>query len=176
MPAKIFLGMMLIGAVALTACLADVQQPAQVADAFPTIIVDTTAPSSTSTPATQSPTPKPGAEWDGEWLIHVAGNENEWDGTASFEVNGLEVTGSFDLYDPNQPGLHYTFIGEFTEGYLQASGSWQLIGPTLGGTDDFIWQLVPNRPFQFVGNLDTGKFAFCGWRAGSSRPSPCKWP
>jgi hypothetical protein len=173
MQAKVFI-IMMISAVGLSACLAGVLSPTQASDSLSTVTVGEVTAVITSAPApTQTASPKPGSEWEGEWQIHVAGNENEWDGKALFEVNGLEVTGAFDLYDPNVPGLHYTVVGDLAGDYLKASGSWQLIN---GGTGDFYWQLFPDKPDRFVGNLDTGKFAFCGWRAGSSRPSPCKTP
>jgi hypothetical protein len=173
MQAKVFI-IMMISAVGLSACLAGVLSPTQASDSLSTVTVGEVTAVITSAPVPiQTGLPKPGSEWKGEWQIHVAGNESEWDGIALFEVNGQEVTGTFYLYDPNVPGLHYTFIGRFDQGYLQVSGDWQLIS---GGTGGFIWQIAPNKPYQFVGNLDTGKFAFCGWRAGSSRPNPCKAP
>jgi len=130
----------------------------------------------TSTPQpSQTATPKPGLAWEGEWFIYVNGNQNEWDGTAEFQVNDDYISGTFSLYDPEVRRLNYTFTGKLEEAYSQASGDWQLIN---GGTGTFAGQLNPKKPYQFAGNLDSGKFtfAFCGWRAGSSRPDPCKWP
>jgi hypothetical protein len=66
--------------------------------------------------------------------------------------------------------------GSLGGGGQTASGTWVLVDPP-GGDGTFQWQIKSDNTNQFVGSSDNGLiYEFCGWRSGSSQPSPCVWP
>jgi hypothetical protein len=126
--------------------------------------------------ATQPPTPQPTAtatnttapfDWAGSWNVYV--DAGTWTGPGNFAVSGDAISGSFSLTG----GLNYTFTGTLNASHQVANGNWTLEG---GGSGSFSWQIKSGNLNQFVGNLSSGTYEFCGYRSGSSVPSPCEWP
>jgi hypothetical protein len=75
--------------------------------------------------------------------------------------------------------LYYSFSGSLDSAGLVVTGQWELYGSSsgyAGGSGPFSWRMSPEHTDQFTGNLEKGKFQFCGWRDGSKRPIPCEWP
>jgi hypothetical protein len=130
--------------------------------------------------ATQPPTPFPTAtatntaapyDWTGTWNIKADdGSGGVFTGSMSCSLSGSgeDVNCSGTL----NPGAYpYTFGGDLSDSHQSVSGS-------FGGTGSgaFAAQIKSGNLNQFVGNLESGGWAFCGWRTGSSEPSPCQWP
>jgi hypothetical protein len=126
--------------------------------------------------ATQPPTPfptstpTPSFNSAGTWNIKAVNGGSTWTGTMSCTVsaNGEDLNCSGTL---NPGALPYTFGGD-----LSANG--QTVSGSFGGSGsgDFDAMIKSGNLNQFVGNLDSGTWEFCGWRSGSSEPSPCLWP
>jgi len=106
-------------------------------------------------------------------MIYINGKEGEWDGSGIFSVAGETIRGEFAVYDPKLGSLYYVFSGTLDATGLIAEGEWEL---NRGGSGSYSWQLLVDNLDQFVGNLENGTYQFCGWRNGTERPSPCKWP
>lgn len=124
--------------------------------------------------ATQPPTPTatftptPSFDWEGSWNITVKNGGSTYTGSMSCNVSGNNINCTATL-DPG--ALPYTFTGTI-------NASMQNAGGTFGGTGSGDWdaQIKSGNMFQFIGNLDSGTWEFCGARSGSSLPSPCLWP
>lgn len=129
--------------------------------------------------ATQPPTPFPTAtatnttvpyDWSGNWNIKADDGVSTFTGSMSCTIsgNGEDVNCSGTL---NPGALPYTFGGDLSDNRQSVSGS-------FGGTGSGSWaaQIKSGNLNQFIGNLDAGTWAFCGWRSGASEPSPCEWP
>jgi len=124
--------------------------------------------------ATQPPTPTatftptPSFSWGGEWNITVKNAGSTYTGVMNFVVSGSSITGSTTL---NPGAFAYTFSGSI-------SASMQIAGGTYSGAGSGDWdaQIKSGNMNQFIGNLDSGTWEFCGARAGSSMPAPCLWP
>jgi hypothetical protein len=115
---------------------------------------------------TQPPTPTPVIDWSGTWTTFY-GNPGGLLDTyiVTLNQNNNKVTGSF-------------MTGSVT---VNLSGTLSNDDQTLTGTYDdgsvtgsFVWEMI-NRD-QFVGNSDSGSYAWCGYRNGAGRPSPCLGP
>jgi hypothetical protein len=129
--------------------------------------------------ATQPPTPFPTAtatnttapyDWNGNWNIKAVNGGSTYTGSMSCTItaNGQDVNCSGTL---NPGALPYTFGGDLSDNHQTVSGS-------FGGTGSgaFAAQIKSGNLNQFIGNLESGVWEFCGWRNGSSAPSPCEWP
>jgi hypothetical protein len=122
--------------------------------------------------ATQPPTPFPTAtatpdfDWDGQWNVNFGG----FFGVAYTDASGDNISGTIIL-DVGGTDYEYTFSGSLSDSRQVASGSWDLVDPA-GGDGNFQWQIKTGNHNQFVGNYGSGN-QFCGWRSGSSAPSPC---
>ncbi len=128
-------------------------------------------PSATQPPTpTPTFTPTPAFDWSGNWTIQVVNGGTTYSGTFACTVSG---TGSSLTCNTTINGFPYTFTGSI-------SGNHQTAGGTYSGTSSGDWdaQIKSGNMNQFVGNIVTGGLTwdFCGWRSGSSLPSPCKWP
>jgi hypothetical protein len=120
-------------------------------------------PFPTNTP-TNTPVP---FDFSGSWNVKAVQGGSTFTGPGSFAVSGQSISGSFTL---NPGGYNYSFSGTLNSSLQVASGNWTLSG---GGSGSFTWQIKSGNTNQFVGNLDGGAWEFCGWRSGSSAPSPC---
>jgi hypothetical protein len=108
-------------------------------------------------------------DWKGTWNA-------TWNG-ASYPLN-VSISGnsfSASLYDGS---LNFSFSGTLSQGGQVVSGTWS---HENGGTGTFQGQIKSGNLNQFIGSkTDDGSGQppsnFCGWRSGSSMPSPCKWP
>jgi uncharacterized protein YgiM (DUF1202 family) len=129
--------------------------------------------------ATQPPTPFPtntptntptAFNWAGTWNIKAVQGGSTYTGSmsCSYSANGQDVNCSGEL-DPGD--LPYTFGGDVSANGQTVTGSF---GGTGSGT--LAMQIKSGNLNQFIGNLDSGTWEFCGWRSGSSAPSPCEWP
>jgi hypothetical protein len=121
-------------------------------------------------PPTPTPTytPTPSFNWNGDWNIVVKNGGSTYTGSINFTVTGNNISGNATL---NPGALPYTFSGT-------VSASLQGAGGTYGGTGSGDWdaQIKSGNLNQFIGNLDSGTWEFCGARVGSSIPNPCLWP
>lgn len=127
---------------------------------------NTLAPTLTILP---SPTTTPAPTFNGVWNIRVISDDVVYEGSGKFKVEGQSISGTFSLY----PELIYSSTGTLDASAQTATGTWELQG---GGSGIFAWQINPEDMEQLVGNLDKGKFPFCGARPGVAFPSPCEWP
>jgi hypothetical protein len=122
--------------------------------------------------ATQPPTPFPTAtatpdfDWDGTWNVNFGG----FFGVAYVNASGSGISATVIL---DVAGTDYTYelVGSLSSSHQVADGDWELVDPA-GGDGSFEWQIKSGNHNQFVGNWGTGN-EFCGWRSGSSAPSPC---
>ncbi len=123
-------------------------------------------------PPTPTPTltPTPAFDWSGSWNIQAVNGGTVYTGTMSCNVSGNNLNCDVTL---NPGALPYDFTGSI-------SGNRQTVSGTFSGTGSGDWdaQIKSGNMHQFVGNLDASGtiWDFCGWRSGSSTPSPCKWP
>lgn len=123
-------------------------------------------------PPTPTPTftPTPSFNWAGTWNIKAVQGGSTYSGSMSCTLSGsgedVNCTGELDPGD-----LPYTFGGDLSANRQVLSGSF---GGTGSGTLQA--QIKSGNMNQFIGNLDSGTWAFCGWRSGSSMPDPCEWP
>lgn len=129
--------------------------------------------------ATQPPTPQPTAtatsttapyDWSGTWNIKAVNGGSTFTGSMSCSLSGSgeDINCSGTL---NPGALPYTFGGDLSDSRQSVSGSF---GGT--GSGSFAAQIKSGNLSQFIGNLESGNWEFCGWRSGSSEPSPCEWP
>ena len=129
--------------------------------------------------ATQPPTPFPTAtatnttvpyDWSGNWSIKADNGASTYTGSMSCTISGSgeDVNCSGTL---NPGALPYNFGGDLSANRQSVSGS-------FSGTGSGAWaaQIKSGNLNQFIGNLESGTWAFCGWRSGASEPSPCEWP
>lgn len=123
-------------------------------------------------PPTPTPTftPTPSFNWAGTWNIKAINGGSTFTGSMSCTISGSgeDVNCSGEL-DPGD--FPYTFGGDLSANRQTVSGSF---GGT--GSGDFDAMIKSGNLNQFVGNLDSGTWEFCGWRSGSSAPDPCEWP
>jgi hypothetical protein len=128
-------------------------------------------PSATQPPTpTPTFTPTPAFDWSGNWTVQAVNGGSTYSGPMSCNVSGNNLNCNVTL---NPGALPYTFTGSI-------SGNRQTAGGTFSGTGSGDWdgQIKSGNMNQFIGNLDASGtiWDFCGWRSGSSVPSPCKWP
>ena len=128
--------------------------------------------------ATQPPTPFPTAtatnttapfNFEGSWNVFFGG----YYGSMNIFKSGNNISSTLIL-DVSGTDYKYDISGSIGGGGQTASGTWDLVDPA-GGDGNFQWQIKSGNPNQFIGN-GGGTYDFCGWRSGSSQPSPCKWP
>jgi hypothetical protein len=123
-------------------------------------------------PPTPTPTltPTPAFDWSGTWNIKAVDGGNTYTGTMICNVAGNNLSCNVTL---NPGALPYTFTGTI-------SGNRQTVSGTFSGTGSGDWdaQIKSGNMNQFIGNLDAAGtvWDYCGWRSGSSEPTPCKWP
>ena len=117
---------------------------------------------------TETPTPVP--LFGGSWDIWTISDDVIYQGSGGFEVAGQAISGFFILFPG---GYNYTFTGTVDSSGQTAEGDWNLLN---GGFGTFFWQIRSGNTNQFVGNLDSGHFPFCGARSGGPMPRPCQWP
>jgi spore coat protein U-like protein len=123
-------------------------------------------------PPTSTPTftPTPDFDWNGSWNVSFGG----YDGTGSFSQSGNSLSATIIL-DVSGTPYKYEFNATLSSGHQNASGTWELIDPAGGnGTAEF--RIKSGNHNQFIGNGNGGTYEFCGWRSGSSKPSPCAGP
>jgi hypothetical protein len=149
--------------------------PADTSTPSPTATdVHTATPAATATrtlpPApTSTRTNNANFNWSGSWNIYF--NSSTYSMSVNISGNNFSGTMSTGV-------LAYTFVGTLSNGGQTVNGSWS---HDNGGTGDFQIQIKSGNTNQFVGNkTDDGSgmpaSEFCGWRTGSSTPSPCKGP
>lgn len=121
-------------------------------------------------PPTPTPTftPTPSFDWTGTWNIKAVNGGSTYTGDVTFTLSGNTISGNGTL---NPGALPYTFTATLNANRQQASG-------TFGGTGSGDWagMIKSGNMNQFIGNLENGTWEFCGWRSGSSQPTPCEWP
>jgi hypothetical protein len=199
---KTLLAVFLISSLLLTACGADIDsavatrifQTQQIAELqtqaavaqFTDTPADTSTPNPTATDAntatptatatrtlppapTSTRTNNPNYNWSGSWNIYFNGSNY----TMSVNISGNSFNGTMST-----GVLIYTFVGTLSQGGQVVNGSWS---HDNGGTGDFQIQIKSGNTNQFIGSkTDDGSgmpaSEFCGWRSGTSMPSPCKWP
>lgn len=123
-----------------------------------------TQPNPTSTsPATNTPSPTPQTGWAGEWRVQwQLDNQSYADGLLTVEVLDTDFTASAVI-----AGIQYAFTGRIIYDGKTAFGNWT----TATSSGSFIWEDVGNSG-QFGGSRDT-LFGFCGSREGFEAPEPC---
>lgn len=121
-------------------------------------------------PPTPTPTltPTPAFSWAGNWSVKAVNGATTYDGPMSCTVSGNALNCSVTL---NPGAFNYTFVGTISGSLQNATGTY-----SGAGSGDWQGQIKSGNLNQFVGNLDAGAWEFCGWRSGSSAPSPCEWP
>jgi hypothetical protein len=99
-----------------------------------------------------------GCGWSGKWNLGGAGT------VANLVQNGANVTGTY------VNGNTGTVSGNLTEYAWNLKGNWSINGLT----GPFKWLSVNQAasPQKFKGNYN-GTFAWCGYRDGTTAPSPC---
>jgi hypothetical protein len=127
----------------------------------------TLTPTRTVPPAT--PTNNPDFNWKGNWVA-------TWNG-ATYPLS-VSISGNSFSATLNDGVLTFTFVGTLKSGGQVATGTWS---HNNGGTGTFQAQIKSGNLNQFIGSkTDDGSGQpasnFCGWRSGTSMPSPCKWP
>jgi hypothetical protein len=135
---------------------------------------DTATPTATATRTlppqpTSTRTNNPNYSYSGSWKI-------SWNG--STETLSVNISGNNFSATMSTGALIYTYVGTLTNAGQEVHGTWE---HDNGGTGDFQIQIKSGNTNQFIGSkTDDGSgqpaSEFCGWRAGSSMPSPCKWP
>jgi hypothetical protein len=119
-------------------------------------------------PPTPTPsfTPTPVYNWTGTWTTSI-GRPGDPPDTVTFTLSqtGFTVTGTF-TFGPDIVTLSGTLSADNTT----LTGTWTAL-PSSG---PFVFRLINMN--QFVGNKDSGVFAWCGYRAGAGLPSPCMGP
>lgn len=126
--------------------------------------------------ATQPPTPAPTAtptpsfNWAGNWNAYMEDGVSVYTASMSCSVSGNNITCNATL---NPGALPYTFSGSISGNLQTAGGTFTGSG---GASGDWDAQIKSGNLNQFIGNLDSGTWSFCGARSGSSLPSPCEWP
>ncbi len=171
--------------IAQTQQVADLQTQAAAAQVTNTP-VDTATPAATSTD-TDTPTPtatatrtspplptstrtnNPNYSYSGTWNI-------SWNG--SNESMSVNISGNNFSATMSTGVLTFTYSGTLSNAGQVVTGSWE---HDNGGTGDFQIQIKSGNTNQFIGSkTDDGSgqpaSEFCGWRSGTSMPSPCKWP
>lgn len=108
--------------------------------------------------------------FEGSWNIKF-GN---YFGSTNIFRSGNNISATIIL-DVSGTDYKYEITGSIGGGGQTASGTWELVDPA-GGNGSFQWQIKSGNTNQFVGNGNSGVHEFCGWRSGSSAPSPCEWP
>jgi len=120
-------------------------------------------------PPTSTPTFTPTAEWmwDGTWTMTFGALS----GSGSWNRSGNSISGTF-----SDGANDYTFSGSLSSGGQVASGTVTYVN--LATTGSFDLMIKSGNHNQFIGNGDFSGtvYALCGWRGGSSAPSPCQWP
>ncbi|MEX1247459.1 MAG: SH3 domain-containing protein [Anaerolineales bacterium] len=121
-------------------------------------------------PPTPTPTftPTPAFNWAGAWNLKVTDGVTTYSGSMDCNVSGNNISCSVTL---NPGALVYTFTGTISSSMQTAGGTY-----SGAGSGDWDAQIKSGNLSQFVGNLDSGTWEFCGARSGSSIPSPCLWP
>lgn len=170
---------------AQTQQVADLETAAAAAQ-FTSTPVDTATPSKTPTGAnTSTPTatatrtlpPAPTATRTNNPDYNYSGSWNiRWDSSTysmSVTISGNNFSGTMST-----GVLTYTYSGTLSNAGQVVNGSWS---HQNGGTGDFQIQIKSGNVNQFIGSkTDDGSgmpaSEFCGWRSGTSMPSPCKWP
>jgi hypothetical protein len=139
--------------------------------ASPTNFSSYNLPAATQPPTpTPTFTPTPSFNWAGTWNIKAVSGGSTYSGSMSCTISGsgedVNCNGELDPGD-----LPYTFGGDLSANRQQVSGN-------FGGTGSGTWaaMIKSGNLNQFIGNLDSGTWEFCGWRSGSSAPDPCEWP
>jgi hypothetical protein len=120
-------------------------------------------------PPTPTPTytPTPVAWFAGSWHMDA---DAENDVVVTVTQNGLEIEGLF-LYNGQELKFEGTVSGP---DFKYASGTWDWDNGTADGT--FEWEIRTNtNTFHGNGVTTTTPWEWCGWRSGSSKPSPCLW-
>lgn len=107
------------------------------------------------------------------WCGHRAGDSNPTPcGVGTFDGDWTVVCESCDgAMHVNQDGKDFTgtYVNGTVDGTIdgtQATGTWH----TSSSNGPFTWYLINSQ--QFNGNYG-GTFKWCGYRSGSSAPSPC---
>lgn len=121
-------------------------------------------------PPTPTPsfTPKPIYNWTGSWTTSwgVTGFPHETY-VITFTQTNASVAGTFTV------GTDVvTLSGTLSVDYLTLTGTWS--SPTPPNSGPFVFKLVTAD--QFIGNMNSGAYEWCGRRGGASLPSPCMGP
>ena len=121
-----------------------------------------------------SPQPIPSGHWDGSWNSRASNEYGTFRCLINLKSSGEAITGTFDC------GIvHGTVSGTLSADRRSVSGTYEE-RLDADSSDDYLntfeWQLVANKPDQFIGNHDQGKWAWCGSRDFDSLPDPCLGP
>jgi hypothetical protein len=122
--------------------------------------------------ATQPPAPAPTFNWNGSWHMFYAVGGLALDfGPVTLTQTGTTLTGSFTYNDVNN-----TILGTLSSDFQTATGI--ITNTTSNKSFPIHWQIKSGNLNQFVGSYvsEGTTYAWCGARAGASRPNPCQWP
>jgi hypothetical protein len=121
-------------------------------------------------PPTPTPsfTPTPIYNWTGTWTTSwgVTGFPHETY-VINFTQTNAAVSGSFTVGT-----IVVSLSGTLSADYLTLTGTWTSPSPADSGP--FVFKLVSSD--QFIGNMNSGTYEWCGHRAGAGLPSPCMGP
>ena len=124
-------------------------------------------------PPTPTPTytPTPSFDWSGSWNVKVVdvSGPTDYTGTASCSVSGNNLSCSATF---NPGAFSDSWEGSLNSSRQKVSGTFHDIG------GDYSWEaeIKSGNINQFIGNINSGNYEFCGARSGSSVPDPCLWP
>lgn len=123
--------------------------------------------------ATQPPTPFPTAtptpewDWNGSWSMTFGGLT----GSGTWTRSGNSISGTF-----SDGANDYTFSGSLSSGGQVASGTVTYVNVGTNGTFEIMIKSGNHNQFIGTGTFSGTDYQLCGWRSGSSAPSPCQWP
>ncbi len=104
-----------------------------------------------------------GCAFAGAWIANVNGGA----GSLNLTQNGTGVSGTYS--NGSSSGTIESGAISYSGGQAVLTGTWRLSASLSG---PFKFYLFGYNDLQFNGNYNTS-FAWCGWRSGSSQPSPC---
>lgn len=146
---------------AFTPTFVDTQTTSYPAGTEPTSVAPT--PTAMAYPY-QTPNPTPGVtEWQGVWNIWYQNTRGGYTPSKlTVQVSGTSVTGLAKI-----DGIDFIFSGDILSQTSQVEGEWE----TASDDGTFWWRM--NSPDTFVGSRES-RFGFCGNRATTVQPNPCR--
>lgn len=115
---------------------------------------------------TPPPTPTPVYNWTGTWTTSWGvPSQPHQTYIITFTQTNASVSGSFTVGT-----LVVTLSGTLSTDYMTLTGTWN----STTETGPFVFKLINAN--QFIGNMNSGTYEWCGYRAGAGLPSSCMGP